>query len=117
MATILVQRGRDRPTISTRVRGDSTSSFRLLPSDFSSPVPRDGIVRPRREDISAINPIETSVVAVQSLDAGVVRQAGAPMISTTYSDRRPALALVRADRFFYCGMALAAIVTVFIGFS
>jgi hypothetical protein len=39
------------------------------------------------------------------------------MISTTYGDRRHALALVRADRFFYCGMAFAAIVAVFIGFS
>src|SRR4030095_14432248 len=39
------------------------------------------------------------------------------MISTTYDDRGHALALVRADRFFYCGMALAAIVAVFIGFS
>jgi hypothetical protein len=39
------------------------------------------------------------------------------MISTTYGDRRHALALVRADRFFYCGMALAAIAAVFIGFS
>ena len=39
------------------------------------------------------------------------------MISTTYGDRRHALALVRADRFFYCGMAFAMIVAVFIGFS
>jgi hypothetical protein len=39
------------------------------------------------------------------------------MISTTYGDRRHALALVRADRFFYCSMAFATIVAVFIGFS
>ena len=39
------------------------------------------------------------------------------MISTTYGDRRHALALVRTDRFFYCGMAFATIVAVFIGFS
>jgi hypothetical protein len=39
------------------------------------------------------------------------------MISTTYGDPRHVLALVRADRFFYCGMAFAAIVAVFIGFS
>jgi hypothetical protein len=39
------------------------------------------------------------------------------MISTTYRNHRHALARVRADRVFYTGMALAAIVAVFIGFS
>src|SRR5262245_41499278 len=39
------------------------------------------------------------------------------MISTTYGDRRHVLTRVRADRVFYCAMALAAIAAVFIGFS